>query len=220
MKQIFSATAVAAAALAAASFAPSVHAAGGSVGFETNLVVNGDAEAGPGVASDVKAIAVPGWNVNGGIDVVQYGASGGFPDDKSVGPSDRGKNFFYGGVNTPHSSAVQTINLKSIKSDIAAGGVTYTFSGYLGGYSNQRDYTVVSATFESSTGAVLKHVSLGPVTVAERKDGTELLPRSAAGVVPGKATSVIVSVVITRFDGGDDDGYADNISLVLHKKSQ
>jgi hypothetical protein len=66
---------------------------------------------------------------------------------------------------------------------------------------------------------VLKHVVLGPVTPADRKNVTGLFPRSATGFVPKGSVEVIVKIVTTRYDGGDNDGSADNVSLILHKKS-
>lgn len=215
MIRISSVMPVAAVLVAACAFMAPVHAGG----FDTNLVANGDAESGPGFPNDTKSTSVPDWTISGALSVIQYGASGGFPDNTSPGPTDRGKNFFYGGPGAPRSTAVQSISVSSEKAAIATGVVSFTLSGYLGGYSSQTDNTVLIADFKSSTGSVLKHVVLGPVTNTDRKGQTGLLQCSAIGLVPKGASSVVIKLVMTRYMGGDNDGSADNVSLVLHKKS-
>jgi len=193
-------------------------AAGGSSILGKNLVTNGDAESGPGAASDVKVSSIPDWTVSGGFDVIQYGASGGFPDANSPGPTDRGKNFFYGGPGSTRSTAVQSISLSAAKTDISAGTIDYTFSAYLGGFGNQTDNAILTADFKGASGSVLKHVVLGPVTPADRNNVTGLVARSTTGIVPTGSRSVSLKLVLTRYDGGDNDGSADNISLILNKK--
>src|SRR5271166_4449209 len=72
--------------------------------FGTNLIVNGNAEAGTGSASGNDIESVPGWSTVGNFTVVQYGAAG-FPSSTSPGPANRGSNFFAGGPNNAGSSA-------------------------------------------------------------------------------------------------------------------
>ena len=98
--------------------------------YGTNLVVNGNAEAGPGAPSNSGVMKPPGWTTTGEFTAVKYGASGGFPDMTSPGPSDRGANFFAGG-NVPVSTATQTISLAAGAADIDKGTVTYVFSAWL-----------------------------------------------------------------------------------------
>jgi hypothetical protein len=57
-------------------------------------------------------------------------------------------------------------------------------SGWLGGYGPQGDDATLSARFKSATGATLATATIGPVTVKERDDNSELLYRSSAGTVP------------------------------------
>ncbi|HEY5307432.1 MAG TPA: hypothetical protein VIK97_02875, partial [Casimicrobiaceae bacterium] len=49
--------------------------------FGTNLIVNGNAETGPGSAdgSTLPVPNAPGWTVSGTLLVNQYGIAGGFP---------------------------------------------------------------------------------------------------------------------------------------------
>lgn len=186
--------------------------------FGKNLVVNGDAEAGTGASSDSQIVKPSGWTTTGEFTAVQYGASGGFPDKTSVGPSDRGNNFFAGG-NVATSTASQTIDLSAGGSTIDAGGVTFVLSGWLGGFSNQDDSATVSVTFLSGSGAVLRAATIGPLKAADRKDVTGFFQRKAMGAVPAQARSARVVITATRFAGQYNDAYSDDISLVLAKKS-
>lgn len=91
-----------------------------------------------------------------------------------------------------------------------------TLSGYLGGYSNQDDDMVVTATFLDGSGGQLgSPVQIGPVTAADRADVTTLLARSTSGAVPPRTRSIRVTMTATRFQGTANDGEADNLSLSL-----
>ena len=100
-------------------------------------------------------------------------------------------------------------------SAINAGNATFTLSAFLGGYSSQDDNAVLSLSFLGAGGGVLGSAQIGPVLAGERNDATGLLLRSATGVVPIGAQSVNVNLQMTRLAGSYNDGYADNLSLVL-----
>ena len=113
----------------------------------------------------------------------------------------------------------QSISLASYAAKIDTNSVAFTLSGYLGGYESQNDGTVVTATFHASTdgtGAALgTATSIGPVTAADRQNTTGLLQRGTPGNVPVGARSVTIDVTMTRVEGTANDGYADDLSLVL-----
>jgi hypothetical protein len=185
--------------------------------YGTNLVVNGDAEVDAGAKNSSTIVSPASWVTTGQFDVVAYGASGGFPDGTSPGPTDRGKNLFEGG-NVAKSTAMQTISLTGASADINAGIVKYVLSAYLGGYSNQGDYATVSVAFKDANGATVgTGTTIGPVTPAQRKGTTGSIAQSAPGTVPKGATTALVTIVITRLEGTYNDGSADNVSLVLSK---
>ena len=186
--------------------------------FGPNLVVNGDAEAGPGNpnAGDA-AIAPPGWTVNGPFTVAQYGGSGGLPATTDPGPVHRGRNFFAGGNSNAESSARQLIDVGAGAAEIDTGAVKYKLYGYLGGYENQGDHAIVSARFEDANGRTLGSTSIGPVTPADRKNVTGLLLRGTSGAVPARTRKVEVVITATRSDGAYNDGYSDSIWLSLAK---
>ncbi len=179
------------------------------------LIVNGDAEAEPGAPSNSEVVKPSGWETTGDFTVVQYGASGGFPDANSPGPQGRGNNFFAGG-NTALSTASQTIDLSPDAATIAAGQAHFDLSGWLGGYAGQADAASVRLQFRNAAGALLPGGAfLGPVSAEMRHGLTGLLQREATGLVPPTARSAQVLITITRREGNYNDGSVDNLSLVL-----
>ncbi len=181
-----------------------------------NLVLNPGAE--DGVGSNTSAqVPIPSWTARGAT-AIRYGV-GVFPTAEDPGPSDRGLNFFAGG-DAMLSSLDQTVDVSAYAAAIDDGAVTFELSGYLGGFQDQADSTLVTLTFESGGGDALREASIGPVTATDRNNATALLPRMVHDAVPRGCRSVRVVVELTRVDAiidavGDNDGYADNLSLVF-----
>lgn len=196
---------------------PTTPTAGSSGIYGSNLIVNPGAENGPSDADgDTPVSKIPGWTMHGDIDVVPYGANGvAGPNDP--GPADRGKNLFTGGPDTPNTSASQVIDVSSSSSDIKSGGVSYTLSGYLGGFSSQEDNAVLVVQFEDSAGKVLATAQIGPVSAADRQNNTGLLQRKTSGKVPPGTVKLVVTLRMTRTAGAYNDGYADDLSLIFQK---
>ncbi len=207
-----------------------------------NLILNPGAELGPGTDGSTVPTSVPDWTTTGDANVIEYGSSGGFPDVSDGGsdaaPPDEGTNFFAGGPNDPISTFTQQISLAAYATDIAKGNVTFTLDGWLGGYSSQGDDALVTVYFLDSASAsvlgaaadggesddggdaglppdVLASASIGPVTAAERNDNTGFLFQTTTGPVPTGTVAAEVQIVMTRYDGANNDGYADNLSLTL-----
>ena len=136
------------------------------------------------------------------------------------GPKPRGHNFFTGGeVGPSPAGATQVVALKAYTAWAAAGKAKFTLSGWFGGFSDQRDYSTLTVTWENAQGAVVgKPTVIGDVTHGQRKNLTGLLARSKSGSVPKAATQALLRLKMVRLDGGYDDGYADNLGLVLTKK--
>ncbi|MGW6565381.1 phosphoesterase [Streptomyces sp. NPDC054975] len=185
-----------------------------------NLVVNGDAESGPG-GSAAPVTEVTGWVVaEGAPALISYALGNGYPGAGDPGPASRGSRFFSGG-NSPRTALVQDIALPRNGSTgwlhIDAGQVSYTLAGWLGGYAAQEDGARLSVEFRDAQGTPVALSVLGPVTAAERLSRTALLERSATARVPRTARSARVLLVFTRTGSGtSNDGYADAISLTLH----
>jgi hypothetical protein len=181
-----------------------------------NLVVNGDAEAGPGAPDSAGTNEPPGWQQAGGFTAVQYGA----PDFLTTAQSSSwggGLNFFSGG--TPafgdDTIAVEQIDLTPLAAQIDGGKLNMTLSGLLGGLADQADAVTIAAVVADPAGSAGAATSIGPVTPADRNNQTTLLPKSSCTKVPAGVRQAIVSVDIHRDSGSYNDGYFDNLKLVL-----
>ena len=184
--------------------------------FGRNLVVNGDAESGPGDPDGHNPVStIPGWKASGSPDVVQYASSYDIAPADS-GPLSRGKNYFYGGRPVANSSLSQTVDLSSGASTIDAGTATFSASAYLGGYQDEPESAQMGVTFLDGTGRTLSTVALGPVTVTDRENTSGLWYRRAVGQVPVGARSASVVLALNYKASSTNDGAADNLSLVLN----
>ncbi|MBN3922856.1 PEP-CTERM sorting domain-containing protein [Nostoc sp. NMS4] len=200
-----------------------------------NLIVNGDAEQGRGdpignaVGTDIPFI--PGWIPTNSFSVLQYGATGfkftnplgnivavsGLPDINSSGPSVRGKNLFFGGANRSSSSASQLIDIANLTSIIDAGQGAYDLSAWLGGYNTDLDNVKLSLNFLNQDGQSLNTAFITSPTPEERNNTTGLLFQSTKGFVPVGARQINVALDMNYVRGRVNDGYADNLSLVITK---
>lgn len=183
-----------------------------------NLIVNGDAEAAAGTDGGSVAASVPGWTRSGTFTTVAYDTknTGNFPTPSDPGPPDRGKNFFAGGPTGDRSGAVQVIDVSDAGTVLDTGRVTYTFSAWLGGYRGQDDQVQLTAQFMGAAGGVLATASLPTVLDSDRGGKTALLLKSTTGAVPAGTRSIRVDMEVTRRAGTANDGYADDLALVMN----
>jgi hypothetical protein len=204
-------------ALALATLASTPAAAAPLTLFGHNLIVNGDAEAGPGAYDETVVVRVPGWTTTGNFTAVQYGAAGAFPMSDDPGPPDRRRNFFSGGPNNARSSAFQMIDVSAVAAAIDAGAVAYLLSGYIGGFADQDDHLKVVAKFLDRASRVIGKATIGPVYASDRKYVTGLFERHARGGVPPGTRAIRVAIVSVRVLGLYNDGECDDVSLELAK---
>lgn len=202
-----------------ARLAVTVAACSVSSGYATpvtpvNLIVNGDAESGTG-GDGTTLYSIPGFTTTGNFTVAKYGTGGGFPLSTSPGPGARGVNLFVGGLNSPASSASQSISVSSLAGIIDTGAARYDLSAFLGGYADQADNATLTATFQTISNVTLGSVSIGPVSNTNRTNITGLLFRENIGAIPTGTRLVKILLSMTRVTGGYNDGYADNLSLTV-----
>jgi virginiamycin B lyase len=179
-----------------------------------NLILNGDAESGPG-GTDAAQPTIPFWTTDGQIAVTTYAGGAGDLSPTTPGPANRGNNYFAGGPNNASSRMTQTVDLSSYASAIDAGTQPYTLDGWLGGYGGQDDNAVVTVTFQSASGGALGTASIGPVLDADRGGVSALVERSTSGNIPTGTRKMLVTVTFTRVSGSYNDGALDNLSFVL-----
>src|ERR1700691_1491835 len=105
--------------------------------LDVNLLVDpGAEEATPNSSSYDAVVPIPGWTTTSNMTVDIYGEPSGDLSEAEAAPNG-GDNYFYGGPNNSSSSASQTIEINGLNSEIAAGEITATISGYLGGFAGQ-----------------------------------------------------------------------------------
>lgn len=192
--------------------------ASAQAGLGVNVLVNSDAEAGTLVSQSggFSQYSLPGWTVAAGSPVAQVYSEGGASNinTTSPGPVDRGNLYFAGG-NDVLDQIQQTIDVSNLSSTIDHGGVSYSLSGWLGGFSNQRDDAILTAVFEGSSNNILLSSTIGPVTVQDRNSLSEMQFRSTDGLVPAGTRTVDVLLSLQRYDGLFNNGAADNLNLTF-----
>jgi hypothetical protein len=179
-----------------------------------NLLVNPGAEAGPGATDASTIVAPPGWTVESTFTAVAYGTPD-FPTAADATALGGGANFFAGGPGGATSAATQVVDVSGAAAEIDAGKVAATLGAQLGGYSSQTDRATVTATFLTPENNATGSVTLPPVTATDRNSVTGLIARTASGAVPLGTRKISVRIDATRDAGSYNDGYIDNVSLVL-----
>ena len=181
--------------------------------FGHNLIKNAGAEANAGATVDTAIVAPQDWTIEGNFTVIKYGSAGvAGPNDP--GPPSRGQNLFAGGPSNARSKATQTVDVSGGSGGID-GGKQYSLTGYLGGFQSQEDNAQVVITFQDANGNSLGTDKIGPVTSVARRTATGLVRSEAKGTVPRGTRKIVVDIVMTRSEGSYNDGYADDISLVI-----
>ncbi|MCW5755363.1 MAG: alkaline phosphatase family protein [Phycisphaeraceae bacterium] len=191
-----------------------------------NIVFNGDAEYTLGYPDAKSNAGIAGWNDIGPMTVVRYGASEGFPSAAAGARIGGGRNFFCGGSGPDRISRIeQSIGIADLTARIDAGEIWFELGAHLGGYASQRDCATVICEFIDAYGGVRGRAQVGPVMAADRArelgskglDLTGLVRRDVRGAVPSGTRRVRLTLV-AEAGSGDNDGYADNITLVLHAR--
>lgn len=172
----------------------------------TNLIANGNAEAG----------SASGWTAFEGTDLfqaVKYGNNWVKPNEP--GPVNRG-SYLFAGQSSPFSAGFQWLDIGNLAAQVSTGKLSFDLSGYLGGWTNQGDNAQLYVSFMDAAKTEIGSATLGPVTPADRGNQTGLLFREFSGYVPTGTTQIQLSLSMERLNSSDNDGYADNLSLVLH----
>ncbi len=108
----------------------------------------------------------------------------------------------------------QRIDVSNLAGTIDGGTVNFSLSAWLGGYATQGDSATVIAHFLNAANGEIGSTQLPAVTAADRGSITQLLFRQQPGVVPVLTRAIELELTAIGITG-ENDGYADNISLVL-----
>lgn len=195
------------AAIALLAVACAAHAANSG-----NLIVNGGGETGL-CTTDWNAVkTVPGWQVLlGNPSLICYSAASfTTPSSPAAG------NAFISDGPYGDSALMQSIDVSSAAGAIDTGAVTFSLSGWLGGYGVYTGQAVVTATFLDGAGNMLgKPGELFGATAAARGYANAFIAKSDAGAVPAGTRSIAVQLQFINTSGSYNVGYADNLSLTL-----
>lgn len=184
-----------------------------------NLVQNPGADEATG-EMDSNGAAIPQWATTGRMSALQYGAPA-FPTTMTGSSIGGGANFFSGGIDDATSIASQLIDFPEAAAEIDAGRVSVDLRAYLGGSGMDGDNATVTVKFEDEhSDFIFGTLEIGPVTAAQRGGQTTLLPRSAAAQLPAMTRRIRVTITATRTDGQHNNGYADNVSVVLELEAK
>lgn len=149
--------------------------------------------------------------------MVAYGTAGGFPS-KTEAPAGGGNHFFAGGPDSNFNGSIQTITLPSDwHAAIDAGIVTFDLAGYFGGIASQGDNSGFNTTFLDGGNFAISFLGFKTVSAVERGGKTGFVRRAASDTLPKLTRTIRVSLEMNRAADGFsyNDGYADNLSLVL-----
>lgn len=175
------------------------------------LVINGGGE---------QPVTV-GWQ--GQLGRATHGA-GGYPPSNIVdangltGASYEGGTYLLAGTGAT-STATQTIDLTPSAAAIDNGSVDALLSVYIGGYATQRDNAEVTYAFFDAAGTELDSVVFGPVLPADRGSISGFVPFADTVRLPSSTRSAVVTIRTQRFVAPANDGYVDNVSLILDAPS-
>ena len=73
----------------------------------------------------------------------------------------------------------------------------------------------MSVQFQDAAGHDIGDAHIGPVTDLTRRGKTGLVTSQTIGTVPKGARKAVITILMVRTDGAYNDGYADDISLVI-----
>ncbi len=183
--------------------------------LDHNVIANAGAEAAAAGTYTQIAGDVPNWVRTANFSTDSYDDSNGDLSGSNIKPPKAGSNYFWGGNNNALSSAYQDIDISAAASLIDAGNVSYELMAWLGGFASQGDNAVLKAEFKKWDGTTLSTVTLGPVSAADRNNQSGLFQRILNGQIPAATRMVRITMTMTRTDGTDNDGLADNLSLIL-----
>lgn len=132
-----------------------------------------------------------------------------------------GRRFFFGGKvrRLPETTtATQVVHLHRYASLIDSGDAEATLEARLGGLGLQRDDATVFAAFGRSAadvrqGRALGVLDVGPVKPRDRLDLLLFVDEVDAGFIPRDTRVALITVRERAFQGRENDGYADLVSL-------
>jgi uncharacterized protein (TIGR03437 family) len=189
--------------------------------LNTNLVVNGNAEAGSAGTGVTTAVAsIPGWTVTSGKPtVLPYNLTStaaaqpthGYEQLTDPAPQDHGFQYFAAVFPSTPAVISQAIDVSSASSLINASNAEFIASAYMGSAGGLSVGTQMDVAFQNSSGQTFSTTTLGPAFPSFPVAGMFLYQQ--IGIVPAGTVRIMVS--LTLQDANYDTGIADSLSLIL-----
>jgi hypothetical protein len=160
-----------------------------------NLLRNGDAE------QETNTFWAPGWDPDGTLQQAAYGQTAGEWEQGIQGAPHGGCCYFrleWQGQNGSSKSASQEIDISGLASEIDAGKVWATLSGYLGGILQGGTTTSLLVTWLDKNGKPMEGftISAAPWDLRHPFVGVaSLVPRNQTELVPTGARKAIVRIM-------------------------
>jgi hypothetical protein len=157
-----------------------------------------------------------GWEGAGGrLETVLYGADPRVPSVAAASQLGGGQLVLRATTQANPSYLRQTFDLRGNAADIDAGRLAVAASGWFGGYGAERDYARLQIVSFDAGGGQLRADEIGPVGNNQRGNVTRLLQRRGEFLVPPLTRTLIAQVRTDWFDGNENDGLADSLSVKL-----
>jgi uncharacterized protein (TIGR03437 family) len=174
----------------------------------SNLIVNGNAEAGAAGTATTTVASISGWTrATGNANVLPYNLTG-YILLSDPAPPDHGFQYFNGAINNNSSTLTQIINVSSGASIISGGNVRFTASAYLGGTADF-DYTAqMTVAFQNASGQTFSSATVGPMRNPIPAPGMSL--QQQIGLVPSGTVLIAVTLTLEGLYSA-----ADSLSLEL-----
>jgi len=182
--------------------------------YNTNILKNGNFEAGVASATGYESVAIPGWSsTNVNATVVKYGTAGGFPTAAEGLRISGAKQFFTNGPHVSGFACAVTYQQKAIKGRnaiIDAGKLKMKVSAQVATYGNQSDTAVIIVSLVNSNGD-----EVGTLLPPEKSLTNGVFQKvGATGTVPPQTRKVQITLFAAH-TVGYCDAYFDNISIKI-----
>jgi uncharacterized protein (TIGR03437 family) len=187
----------------------------------SNLIVNGNAEAGPAGSGVLTAVAsIPGWTVQSGKPtVLPYNLTStaaqqptnGYEQLTDPAPPDHGFQYFAAVFPSLPAVLSQVINVSAASSLINAGNAEFIASAYMGSAGGISVGTQMAVAFQNANGQTFSTTTVGPAFPSFPYAGMFLYQQ--IGLVPMGTAQITVS--LTLQNGNYDTGIADSLSVML-----
>ncbi|MFH0518661.1 RNA polymerase sigma factor [Streptomyces sp. M41] len=177
-----------------------------------NLIANSGAEVGSCSVYGEDSMDIPGWQTVSGSPVPLCYGFGNMTT--SEGPQDSGlpgQAYFAGGL-VDYAVLTQSIPLPSRPSGAT---VSYTLSGWLGGWAYEEEHAGLTADFFAADGSILHTADLAPVSDAARGNQNGFRQQTVTAAVPADAESVTLTLTFTGSGDNFNDGAAEDLHFSL-----